>query len=101
MIARIRSVLSRIVSSVQAIGPALWPPALNAIRYERAAACRTTAATSSADDRVHDRGRPLVDVEVPRLPRDVPAIVARQDHVAGEAAAELAKVGGVGHRTGA
>ena len=51
--------------------------------------------------RVDDGDGPLVDGEVPRLARSVPAIVARQHDVACEAAAELAKIAGVGHRTGA
>ena len=82
------------MGSVQSIGPALWPPALKAMRKPCSAASPTVAATSSADSRVDDGDRPLVDGEVPRLSRRVPGRVAGQHDVAIDAGTQVQELHG-------
>ena len=83
------------MSRVQSIGPALWPPALKAMRRPCSAAKRTVATTSSADSGIDDGDGTLVDGQVPGLPRGVPGRVARQDDVAGKLVGKSAKVHGL------
>ena len=76
------------MSAPQSIGPALWPPALKAIRRPRSTAKRTVVDDVVRRLRVDDGDGPLVDGQVPGLPRGVPRLVARQDDVALDASTQ-------------
>ena len=75
------------MSRLQSIGPALWPPALNAMRKPSLGGEQDGRDDVVRGLRVDDGDGPLVDRQVPGLPRGVPCLVARQHDVAGETVA--------------
>ena len=86
-----RSVLSRTVSSSGPSAPALWPVACAAIRSPHSRANSVATTTSSGDSGKDDGGGPLIDVELPRASRVVPARVLGEDDLAVERRSETAE----------
>ena len=82
------------MSRLQSIGPALWPPALNAMREAQLRGEPDGRRDVVRRLGVDDGDGPLVDGEVPRLARRVPGLVAGQDDVAIDAVTQVRELHG-------
>ena len=89
------------MGSVQSIGPALWPPALKAMRKPQLRGEPDGRRDVVGRLGVDDGDRPLVDGEVPRLARRVPCRVAGEHDVAIDAGTQVRELHGRSRGTGA